>query len=375
LFLFHSIISYDAPRKISGEHIVAALSVRPSVRPIRVRTITSLFKVGFQNYFTEMTTMLKRCVAHNIWVLTLKVKVTAWPCSTIVSSPYLCFLKSDFKNISQKWSPYWDDVSRAIFASLPWRSRSQHDLVAKSCPAHNFVIWSRIPKLFHRNDHQIEMTCRAQHLGRYLEGQGHSMTLQQNCVRPITLLFEVGFWNYFTEMITILRRRVTRQFGSLPWRSRSPHDLAAKLCPVHNFVVWSQISKQFHINDHHIETTCRLQHLGCYLEGQGHSMTFQQNSFRLITWWFEVEFYNYFTGMITILRQHVVCNIWNATLKAKVTAWPCSKIVSGPKLCYLKLDFTTTFDKLLLCVQYLFGEHYMYPVPTGSCLFPYPTRF
>jgi len=32
------------------------------------------------------------------------------------------------------------------------------------------------------------MTCRAQHLGRYLEGQGHSMTLQQNRVRPITSL-------------------------------------------------------------------------------------------------------------------------------------------------------------------------------------------
>jgi len=43
--------------------------------------------------------------------------------------------------------------------------------------------------------------------------------------------------------------------------------------------------------------------------------------------------------------------------------------VSGPKLCYLKSDFTTTFDKLLLCVQYLFGEHY--PVPTGSCLILY----
>ena len=57
---------------------------------------------------------------------------------------------------------------------------------------------------------------------------------------------------------------------------------------------------------------------------------------------------------------------WVATLKANVTAWPCSKIVSGPKLCYLKLDFTTTFDKLLICVQYLFGEHY--PVPTGSCI-------
>jgi hypothetical protein len=54
------------------------------------------------------------------------------------------------------------------------------------------------------------MMCRAQHLGRYLGGQGYSMTLQQNRVRPITLLLEVGFINYFTEMITILRRRVAR---------------------------------------------------------------------------------------------------------------------------------------------------------------------
>ena len=39
------------------------------------------------------------------------------------------------------------------------------------------------------------MTCRAQRLGRYLEGQGHSMTLQHNRVRSITSLFEVGFRN------------------------------------------------------------------------------------------------------------------------------------------------------------------------------------
>jgi hypothetical protein len=51
-------------------------------------------------------------------------------------------------------------------------------------------------------------TCRAQHLGRYLEGQGHSMTLNKNRVQPITLLFEVGFYNFFTKMITILRRHV-----------------------------------------------------------------------------------------------------------------------------------------------------------------------
>jgi len=52
------------------------------------------------------------------------------------------------------------------------------------------------------------MTCGVQDFGRYLEGQGHSMTLQQNCVRLITSLFEVPFLNYFTEMITILSRRV-----------------------------------------------------------------------------------------------------------------------------------------------------------------------
>jgi len=97
-------IVYNAPRKITREHTVAGLSVRPSVsqsvgqsvRPIRVRHITSLFEVGFHNYYTEMTTMLSQRVACNF------------------------------------------------------------------------------------------------------EGQGHSMTLQQNRVRPITLLFEVLFRNYFT---------------------------------------------------------------------------------------------------------------------------------------------------------------------------------
>jgi len=43
-----------------------------------------------------------------------------------------------------------------------------------------------------------------------------------------------------------------------------------------------------------------------------------------------------------MLRRRVARNIWVATLKAKVIAWPCTKIVSGPKLCYLKSDFATT---------------------------------
>jgi len=152
-------------------------------------------------------------------------------------------------------------------------------------------------KLFHRNCHHIETTCREQDLGRYLEGQGHSIPLQKNRVRPITSLFEVWFYNYFTEMITILGWYVARNIWSLPWRSRSQHDLAAKLCPAYNFVNWRTILKLFHRNDHHIETPCREQHLGRYLEGQGHSITLQQKRVRPITLLFEVGFYNYLTEM------------------------------------------------------------------------------
>jgi len=95
-------------------------------------------------------------------------------------------------------------------------------------------------------------------------------------------------------MITILRRRVARKFGSLPWRSRSHHDISAKSCPAHNFVIWSWILKLFHINDHHIKMVCYAQHFGRYLEGQAHSMTFQQNRVWPITLLFEIRFYNCF---------------------------------------------------------------------------------
>ena len=110
------------------------------------------------------------------------------------------------------------------------------------------------------NNYHIQSTCRAQHLGRYLEGQGHSMII------------------------------------------------AAKSCQAHHFVIWSRILKIFYRNDHHIETTCRAQHL-CYLEGQCHSMTLQQNCGDPITLLFEGEIYSY---------------VWQTTLS----------------------------------VQYLFGEHY-----------------
>ena len=65
----------------------------------RVQTIISLFEVGFQNYFTEMMTILRRRVASKILVATLKVNVTALPWSKNVSGPLICFLKSDFTTI------------------------------------------------------------------------------------------------------------------------------------------------------------------------------------------------------------------------------------------------------------------------------------
>jgi hypothetical protein len=147
-----------SPKKIGGAYSRRVVRQSVSTSWIGVRPITLLFEVGFYNYFTEMITILRLSVTRKIWVATLKVKVTAWSCSKNVFCPY------------------------------------------------NFVIWSRILQLFHRNDYHIETTCRTQHLVRYLEGQGHSMTLQQNWVRPITSLIEVGFYNLFTEMITKLRR-------------------------------------------------------------------------------------------------------------------------------------------------------------------------
>ena len=198
-------------------------------------------------------------------------------------------MKSDFKTILHKWPPCWDDVSRATFWSLPWRSRSQRDLAArsqrdlaaKSCPAHNFVFWSRILKIFHRNDHHIETTCRAQHLGRNLECQGHSMTLQQNRVRPIALLFEVWFRNIFHRNDHHIEKTCHAQHLRRYLEGQGHSILAAKSCRAINFVIWDRISKIFHRNDHHIKKRWRAQHLV-------------------------------------------------AILKVKVTVWPCSKIVSGP---------------------------------------------
>jgi len=175
-------------------------------------------------------------------------------------------------------------MSWARYGSLHWRSRLQHDLAAKLCPLNNLFFWSLILQLFHRNDDHFETTCHEQHLGWYL---------------------------------------------------------AVKLSPAHDFVIWSRILQIFHRNDHHIEMTCRPQHFGRYLEGRGHSMTWQQNWVWPINWLFEVRFYNYYTEMITLLGWHVARNIWVATLKIMVTAWPCSKIMSGSKLCYLKSHFET----------------------------------
>ena len=137
------------------------------------------------------------------------------------------------------------------------------------------------------------MTCRAHYLGRYHEGQGHSMTYQQNRVRPITSFLEVGFYNYFTEMITILRCRVVRNILIATLKVNVTAWPFSNIVSGHN-VIWNPILKLFHRNDHHIESPSREQHLGRYLEGQGHSMILQHKRVRPKTLLFKVGFYNFY---------------------------------------------------------------------------------
>ena len=139
-------------------------------------------------------------------------------------------------------------VVRPSVRPLVSQSVSPFVRTSHSCPAHNFVIWSRILKLFQINDHHIETTCRSQ------------------------------IW------ITTLKLKFTA------WP-------CSRSCPAHNFVFGSQILKLFHWNNHYIETTCSARNLDPYLEGQGHSMILQQNSMTLqqnrvrpITSLFKVEF-------------------------------------------------------------------------------------
>ena len=102
--------------------------------------------------------------------------------------------------MSPKWSSYWDNVSRAKFGSLPWRSRSQHDLAAKSCPAHNFIFWSWISKLFHRNDHHKDVM-------KYLACV-QNLFVEHHLVRQALVTYTsspqkplIGFWPNFTGMM------------------------------------------------------------------------------------------------------------------------------------------------------------------------------
>jgi len=39
--------------------------------------------------------------------------------------------------------------------------------------------------------------------GCYLKGQGHTITLQQNRIQPLTLLFEVGYYNHFWQITSV----------------------------------------------------------------------------------------------------------------------------------------------------------------------------
>jgi len=158
--------------------------------------------VLFVNFFTHNVKTLKLYS-----LIAIDCKLTRWPTVQEV----LGLIPGSGKDFYVCYAPRKISEDR-IVAALSVRSSVRPSVhTSHSCPAQYFVIWSRIWKLFYRNDHHVETTCRAQNLGSCLKGQGHSATLQQNRVRPITLLFEVRFRNFFTEMITILRRCVARK--------------------------------------------------------------------------------------------------------------------------------------------------------------------
>jgi len=77
------------------------------------------------------------------------------------------------------------------------------------------------------------------------------MTLQQNCARPITLIFDVAFYNYFTEMIIILRRRVARNIwvATLFLLVFRPHcnfnSMSMKTTDIIIFYIYAEVGDHF----------------------------------------------------------------------------------------------------------------------------------
>jgi len=71
--------------------------------------------------------------------------------------------------------------------------------------------------------------------------------------------------------------------------------------------------------DCHNKTTCRTQNYSCYLQGDGHRATLNQNHFRAITLLFMVAFRYSLVQLIVITRRDIARKITVATFKVKVT--------------------------------------------------------
>jgi len=103
-------------------------------------------------------------------------------------------------------------------------------------------IWSQNLKLFHRNDRHVKTSCRTQYLGRYLKGQGHSMTLKQNQVRPITFysksnlkIISQKWMPYWDDMSRATFGLLFRLTILQKWPPYWNDVLHAIICPDHKF--------------------------------------------------------------------------------------------------------------------------------------------
>ena len=136
-------------------------------------------------------------------------------------------------------------VTRTRLSFLCPRSRSQSGQRSKSCFSNNSKTTEANLMKLHRNIEHNEKVCRAQELGLYAQGQGHSQVRGHIVMR-------------------------TRLSFLCP-RSRSQSGQRSKSCFSNNSKTTEANLMKLHRNIEHNEKVCRAQELGLYAQGQGHN--------------------------------------------------------------------------------------------------------
>ena len=134
---------------------------------------------------------------------------------------------------------------------------------------------------------------------------------------------------YWSPTFFYARRKISWGHYScrLVLPSVGPSVNTSHMCPAHNLVIWSQISKLFYRNDHHVDHVSRTT-FGS-LPSRSLRDIAAKSCPNFLTLLFEGIFSKIFHRNNHHIKTTCRAKIWVGTLKVKVTAWPCSKNVSG----------------------------------------------